>query len=75
VILLLLYTPIPIETVIDGIDKNYEFKEIEINGVKLIIEPISINQGKIVQLISTNPQDYLNPNFSPGKIITFTVKS
>ncbi|MGB4450265.1 MAG: YlzJ-like family protein [Tepidanaerobacteraceae bacterium] len=32
-----------------------------------------MNQGKIVKLISTDPQDYLNPNLSPGKIITFAL--
>ena len=63
----------PIEMVIEGIEKKYEFKEIEIDGVKLIIEPINVNQGKIVQLLSTDPQDFLNPNFSPGKIITFSL--
>lgn len=63
----------PIEMVIEGMDKKYDFKEIEIDGVKLVIEPININQGKIVQLLSSNPQDFLNPNFSPGKIITFSV--
>jgi len=72
---LVLYTSMPIEMVIEGIDKKYEFKEIEIDGVKLIIEPISMNQGKIVQLLSSNPQDFLNPNFSPGKIITFTLNN
>ncbi|HQA60215.1 MAG TPA: YlzJ-like family protein [Tepidanaerobacteraceae bacterium] len=72
-ILLILYTSMPIELVIEGMDKKYEFKEIEIEAVKLIIEPISVNQGKIVKLISTDPQDYLNPNLSPGKIITFAL--
>jgi len=63
----------PLEMVLEGMDKKYEFKEIEIDGVKLVIEPISINQGKIVQLLSSNPQDFLNPNFSPGKIVTFSI--
>ncbi len=62
----------PIEMVLEGMDKKYEYKEIEIGGVKLVIEPIGVNQGKIVQLLSTNPQDFLNPNFAPGKIINFS---
>ncbi|HHY42264.1 MAG TPA: hypothetical protein GX514_05390 [Thermoanaerobacterales bacterium] len=69
---MVLYTSMPIELVMEGIDRKYEFKEVEIEGVKLIIEPIGINQGKIVKLLSTNPQDFLNPNFSPGKIINFS---
>jgi len=73
VIGLLLYTPVPIEIVLEGHDKQYEFKEIEIDGVKLIVEPIGVNQCKIVQLISTDPNHFLNPNYSPGKIINFTL--
>jgi len=65
----------PIELVIDGIDRKYEFKEIEVDGVKLIVEPVSVNQGKIIRLISTDPQVFLNPKFSPGNIITFSFNS
>lgn len=64
----------PLEIVLEGMDKKYEYKEIITNGIKLIIEPTGINQGKIVRLLSSDPQDYLNPNFSPGRIITFSIK-
>jgi hypothetical protein len=70
---MLLYTAMPLELVLDGIDRKYNFKEIDVDGIKLIIEPIDINHGKIVRLISTNPQDYLNSELSPGKIIEFKI--
>ncbi|WP_213974656.1 YlzJ-like family protein [Tepidanaerobacter acetatoxydans] len=71
---MLLYTTMPLEIVLDGIYKEHEYKEIDTNGVKLIVECIGINQGKIVRLLSSNPQDFLNPNFFPGKIITFSLQ-
>jgi hypothetical protein len=71
---LLLYTLMPLETVLEGIDKKYEYKEIDVDGVTLVVESVGINQGKIVRLLSSDPQDYLNPSFSPGKIITFSYK-
>ncbi|WP_422445706.1 YlzJ-like family protein [Thermoanaerobacterium sp. DL9XJH110] len=70
---MLLYTTMPVELVLEGMDKKYEFREIEIDNVKLLIEPIDINMGRIVRVFSTNPQDYLNPNFFPGRIIHFKI--
>lgn len=70
---MILYTSMPLEIVLEGMDKTYEYKEIDVGGVKLVVEPMGINQGKIVRLLSSNPQDFLNPNFSPGKIITFSL--
>jgi len=66
---MLLYTAIPLELVLEGIDKTYDYKEIEINGVKLLVEPLDINRSRIVRIMSTNPQDYLNPEFAPGSIL------
>ncbi|MBZ4669515.1 MAG: hypothetical protein JG775_2670, partial [Defluviitaleaceae bacterium] len=40
---MLLYTAMPLELVLDGIDRKYNFKEIDVDGIKLIIEPIDIN--------------------------------
>ncbi|HHY71057.1 MAG TPA: hypothetical protein GX519_05280 [Thermoanaerobacterales bacterium] len=71
---MLLYTSMPLEIVLEGMDKKYEYKEINVDGVKLVVESVGINQSKIVRLLSSNPQDFLNPNFSPGKIITFSFK-
>ncbi|MDD4570452.1 MAG: YlzJ-like family protein [Tepidanaerobacteraceae bacterium] len=68
---MVLYTSVPLEVVLEGIEKKHEYQEIEIHGIKLVMEPTGMNQAKIVRVISSNPQDFLNTNFSPGKIITF----
>ena len=46
---MVLYTSMPLEIVLDGIDKKYEYQEVQVNGIKLVIEPIGLNQGKIVR--------------------------
>ncbi|MGI6485217.1 MAG: hypothetical protein GX759_07320 [Thermoanaerobacterales bacterium] len=66
---MILYTLMPREVIFDGFDKQHEYKEVEVDGIKLLIEPLELNKAKIVRMISTDPQDYLNPNLSPGKII------
>ena len=46
----------PIEMVLEGMDKKYEYKEIEIGG-KASYRTHWSKSGKIVQL-SVNPQDF-----------------
>lgn len=70
---MILYTAMPLELVLEGIDRKYDFKEIDYNGIKIIIEPLDINHGKIVRIISSNPRDYLNDKLSPGTIIEFRI--
>lgn len=67
------YTVLPLEAVMEGID-NENFArtvEIVINGITMQIQPINPQQATIVRLISCNPQDYLNPQYAPGRLIEF----
>jgi hypothetical protein len=68
-----LYTILPLETVFAGMDKveQEEYVEVSINGVTMQVKPINAQQASIVRLLSCNPQDYLNPQYSPGRIIEF----
>ncbi|MDQ0337321.1 hypothetical protein J2S00_000091 [Caldalkalibacillus uzonensis] len=62
----------PLEWVYEGYEQfNPHFEEIDYKGVKMMIEPSGPYQAKIVRLLSANPQDYLNPNYSPGSVIYF----
>lgn len=70
---MVLYTAMPLELVLEGMEKNHNYKEINFYGVKLIIEPMDLNHGKIVRLISTDPQDYLKNEFYPGRIVEFRI--
>jgi hypothetical protein len=71
---MILYTPMPLELVYADFHKveKQEIQEVDMGGgVKMMVEPTGKYQGKIIRLISPNPQDYLNPRYAPGQTISF----
>lgn len=44
---------------------------VDYQGKKLCVEPQEDGRYKLIQLLSTNPQDYLDPAFSPGAILPY----
>lgn len=68
---MILYTTMPQELIFQ--DSNDSFTKqtiLEHNGLSLVVEPVSTNQCRIVQVLSTNPYDFLNEAYTPGAIIT-----
>lgn len=66
------YTVMPLDVVMNGIDEMKDHPmEVSVNGITMQVQPINATQATIVRLISPNPQDYLNPQYSPGRIIAF----
>ncbi len=68
---MIIYSAMPVEFILEGIDQERNFQEVQINHVTLIIEPLTPAQYRIVRLISPNPQDYLHSRYAPGRIIHF----
>lgn len=68
---MIIYTPMPLEIVLDGVQQNRCYKEIQVDGVKLQVEELQNGQYRINQLLSTDPSDFLNPKFQPGNLITY----
>ncbi|HHU69597.1 MAG TPA: hypothetical protein GXZ31_04750 [Thermoanaerobacterales bacterium] len=69
------YVALPIELVVENMDKtDYNFIEVEIDGIKMIMEPIEFNKWRIVRVISSNPYDFVNPLYQPGQILNLYVK-
>ncbi|WP_025028508.1 YlzJ-like family protein [Caldalkalibacillus mannanilyticus] len=69
---MIMYSAIPLELVLAGYDDfNPVYEEIEHEGINMLIEPVGPYQGKIVRLLSCNPQDYLHSSYSPGTVIHF----
>jgi len=69
---MIIYTAIPLEQVFNEHETlETENFEMDYQGKRIIAEPINHHQARVVQLISSNPNDYLNPNLAPGKIIYF----
>lgn len=69
---MILYTVLPIEQVLEGIERERHFVDIEIQGVTMTIEPVSAEEAMIVRIISTDPRDFLKPALQPGRKIRLT---
>lgn len=70
---MILYTPVQLELVLSGLDQMTRAGEriTSVGGVSVLVQKDAQGQEKIVQLLSTNPADYLRRDLSPGT----TVKS
>jgi hypothetical protein len=69
---MILYSVIPAEVIFQGMEQyNPQYEVIELQGVSMQVERISNNEARIVRLYSVNPQDFLNPELSPGTLITY----
>jgi hypothetical protein len=66
-----MYTPLPLEQVFQGIEDIQAPEEITIGNITMQVEMLSHGQARIVRLISPQPSDYLNTNYTPGTIIQF----
>ncbi|TCL61545.1 YlzJ-like protein [Hydrogenispora ethanolica] len=70
---MLLYTVIPPELIFEddsGENSPCEPVEVKKGAVSLMVQPLSAGQGRITRVISTDPQDFLNPEWQPGTIMS-----
>jgi len=68
---MLLYSIIPVDVVFGNYysTEGYNSIEIEYEGEKVEVVPLSGNSYRINRVISTSPKAYLNPKLMPGNII------
>ena len=66
---MIFYTPYPAEWFFYDSMRQNEYYEVEWEGVPLRIEMDAEGQATIVQLLSCNPQHFLDPRFQPGNKI------
>jgi len=66
---MVIYTPMLIEEVLKDYDKIKELKEINYQGKRLQVEMLESGQCRIVRILSSSPQDYLDPKLQPGLIL------
>ncbi len=66
-----MWTIVPDEVLWEGFDEdNREYIELtNANGVLMQIEPIGLNQGRVVRVISSEPNDYWRPECQPGALV------
>ncbi len=64
---MILYTPMPLEEVLDETEENRgEYLEIPYNNGIIEIELTSASTAKVARLRSSNINDYLDPRLQPG---------
>jgi len=68
---MILWTVMPLELVFGQEDISNPYDEIDYDGTKLMVERVSINQCRVVRLLSSNPQDYLRDDIQPGAMLTY----
>ncbi|WP_216827933.1 YlzJ-like family protein [Alkalihalobacterium elongatum] len=67
---MILYTMLPEEMIFPQDESNYAKQQtIPVDGGMLVVEDIGESQYKVVRLISSDPHQYLNENYAPGRII------
>jgi len=64
---MVLYTPLAIEDIYPEEEVKYE--TISYQGKTVLAKQREDNHLQLVQLISTDPDDYLHPSFAPGEIL------
>ncbi|WP_196220223.1 YlzJ-like family protein [Terrilactibacillus tamarindi] len=63
-----MYTIYPEEVIFSDTEpKSNNQMTLNIQGVTLVVEVENQNQLKIIRLISSNPQDFLDERFQPGE--------
>ncbi len=66
---MILYTVMPVEEVMQQ-DEKRQIVEIRVRGRIIQVEPVSPTEGRVVRVISTNPQDFLDPRVQPGNLVS-----
>ncbi|HHY74704.1 MAG TPA: hypothetical protein GX497_16055 [Bacillus bacterium] len=67
---MIMYTTMPLELIYQENNESFEAQSIiECNGLSLVVEPLPNNQCRVVQVLSTNPYDFLNESYKPGSIL------
>jgi hypothetical protein len=69
---MILHTLLPLDQVLEGFNEMEPvYEEMNVDGITMVVEPVSPRRAKIVRLISPDPMHYLNPAYAPGQMIEF----
>lgn len=68
---MILYTPVPVDYLLSLSGKERNFKEIPYGDATIVAEVMEEGTHQVVRVISSNPDDYMNPELQPGCQIIF----
>ncbi|MBS4172577.1 YlzJ-like family protein [Bacillus sp. FJAT-49736] len=67
---MILHTTVPLELIFPTELSEYEKQEyITYNGIPMIVEAMG-EEKRVIRILSTNPEDYLNNSIMPGQMIS-----
>jgi len=66
---MILYTPLCNEDIFPSSDQNIKRKIVNYGGRNVEVMKTSEGSYQLLQIISTNPQDFLDSDLAPGNII------
>lgn len=68
------YTYLPQELIFPADAASYSKQAIiSYNGVQIMVEQTTPSTCRIVRLLSSNPNDYLNEQYSPGTMMNLSL--
>ena len=69
---MLFYSIYPLEAIFGADDEQEEtekWRELEVEGKRLLVNVNTRGEQVITRLLSTDPADYLDPRWTPGNVI------
>ncbi|MDL4839010.1 YlzJ-like family protein [Aquibacillus rhizosphaerae] len=68
---MILYTPLSQEDIYPTEQQHFENNQtVNVQGKLMQVENLNNGSCRIIQLLSTDPEDFLNQNFAPGSVIS-----
>lgn len=66
---MILYTTMPTEMIFPNEADYTKQTVIEMNGISMVVEKTENQEYRVIRLLSTDPNQYLNGSFTPGQTI------
>lgn len=68
---MLIWSIVPSQTIWQSSDEEQrsQTKVTEVKGVKVLVETLADGKGRVCQVMSTNPADFLREDLTPGTIV------
>jgi hypothetical protein len=70
----LFYTIVPDEWLIDDLHTPRRLITISREGLLMQVEPMEAPYARLHRIFSTDPEDYLDPRWQPGSVVSLTAQ-